>query len=116
MRMAFKQDLIEGIASIDFDCLKENASTAFSSSLLRLFSGTHVITARATIASGNGKGQIQLEQARFDDNTLPGFLVEEAIAIVFRKQEPPFNPTQPSPLPYNIKKIMIHPGYIMVYQ
>ncbi|MEJ2247259.1 MAG: hypothetical protein P8Y80_14460 [Acidobacteriota bacterium] len=116
MRMAFKQDLMEGISSVDFDCLRDTSSKTFSAIILRLFSGTHVITARGTIVSGDGKGHIQLEQVRFDDSVLPNFLVEQAVAAVCGKQDPPFNPMQPSALPYNIKKITIHPGYIMVYQ
>ena len=116
MRMAFKQDVMEGISSVDFDCLRDTSSKTLSAIILRLFSGTHVITARGTIVSGNGKGHIQLEQVRFDDSVLPNFLIEEAIAAVCGKQEPPFNPMRSSPLPYNIIKITIHPGYIMVYQ
>lgn len=116
MRMSFKDDLMEGIASVDFDCLKETSSAAFSAIILQLFSGIHVITARGTIVGGNGKGHIQLDQVRFDDSVLPKFLIQEVIASVCRKQDPPFNPMEPSQLPYNIKKITIHPGYIIVYQ
>lgn len=116
LKMAFKQNLLEGFASVDFDCLKETSSKSLPRLIERLFSGTHAITARGTVVSGDGEGSFQLEQVRFDESTLPKFLVEEAITAVCKSQKPPFDPIQPSPLPYNIKKITIHPGYIMVYQ
>jgi len=35
---------------------------------------------------------------------------------VGRKQDPPFDPMQPSKMPYEIQKVDVHSGYIVVYQ
>ncbi|MBN2319289.1 MAG: hypothetical protein JXR49_09440 [Acidobacteria bacterium] len=116
LKMTFKQDILEGLASVDFDCLKEISSTSIPKYISLLFSGTHVITGRGKILSGDGEGRVQLEQARFDNSRLPNFLIEEAVEAVCETQKSFFNPLQPSPLPYSIKRITVHPGYIMVYQ
>jgi hypothetical protein len=76
----------------------------------------HKLTARGQLLSGNGKASFRLEQARFDNSTLPKALVEEIITAVGRKQNPPFDPLQPSQLFYDIDKVDVHPGHILVYQ
>ena len=81
-----------------------------------LFSGTHTITTRGKLQSDNGKGHFDLEKALFDDKSLPVFLVKEILTSVAQKQDPPFDPMQPSELPYKIDKVDVHPGYIIVYQ
>jgi hypothetical protein len=81
-----------------------------------MFSGTHTLSVRGKLVSKGGKANFQLEQARFDSGTLPNSLVEEIIALVGRKQTPPFDPLQPSQLPYKIQRIDVHPGHALVYQ
>ena len=116
LKLEFLSDFLEGAASVDFDCLKESPSKSLPKLITSLFSGTHIITARGTLASKDGKGIFQLQDARFDNDTLPRFLVEEAITLVCKNQKPPFDPMQTSTLPFNIQRVTVHPGYIMVYQ
>ncbi len=116
LKMTFKQDVLEGLASVDFDCLKEIPSKSVPKYISLLFTGTHVITGRGKILSDDGEGQVQLEQARFDGRMLPNLLIEEVVEAVCESQDSSFNPLQPSRLPYSIKRITVHPGYIIVYQ
>jgi len=114
--MSFRQGFMEGIVSVDFDCLKKASSKSLPKLLTTFFSGTHIITARGTILSDNGKGRFQLEEARFDALVLPGLIVEQLITTLCMQLDPPFDPMEPSPFPYKIKRVRIQPGYIMVFQ
>jgi hypothetical protein len=116
LRVFFEENRLRAIATIDFDRLGET-STRFLSKLISLMlSGTHTISARGRLVSGNGSAYFDLEEAHFDGRTLPKSLVEEIITVVGQKQNPPFDPLRPSTLPYKIEKIDVHSGYIIVYQ
>jgi hypothetical protein len=112
----FEEDRLQGDAIIDFDRLETSSGKLFPKVLSLLLSGVHTITARGQLVSGNGKASFRLEQARFDNSTLPKALVEEIISAVGKKQNPPFDPLQPSQLFYGIQKIDVHSGYVIAYQ
>jgi len=114
--MTFEESRMQGVATIDFDRLGTTSTRFLPKIVSLLFSGTHTITARGQLLSKNGKANFQLEQARFDNSSLPKSLVEEIITSVGRKQNPPFDPLQPSEMPYKIEKVDVHRGYIIVYQ
>jgi hypothetical protein len=116
MRLTLKQDTLEGLASVDFDCLRAKSSESYPGYIAILFTGTHVITSRGKVISDSGEGRIELEHAMFDGNRVPNFLVEEAVEAVCESRNLSFNPLQPSRLPYAIKRITVHPGYLMVFQ
>jgi hypothetical protein len=116
LQMTFEEGNLTGAASIDFDKLG-TVSTKFMPKLLSvLFSGTHRLDARGQLLSRNGEASFRLEQARFDNSNLPKSLVEEIITAVGKKQNPPFDPLQPSKLPYRIEEVDVHQGYITVHQ
>jgi hypothetical protein len=116
LKIKFEEDRLQGVALIDFDRLGKT-STRFMPKLLSfMLSGVHTITARGQLISGNGKASFRLEQAQFDTTTLPKALVEEIITAVGRKQNPPFDPMQPSQLFYDVQKIDVHTGYVLAYQ
>lgn len=116
LQMTFEEGNLRGVASINFDKLG-SASKKFMPKLLSaVFSGTHILDARGQLLSGSGKASFRLGQARFDNSNLPKSLVEEIITAVGKRQNPPFDPLQPSNLPYRIEKVDVHQGYITVYQ
>jgi hypothetical protein len=112
----FEEDKLQAVADIDFDRLGKTSSKLLPKLLSFMLSGVHTLMARGQLVSGNGKASFRLEQARFDNSTLPKALVEEIITAVGRKQKPPFDPLQPSELFYGIQKIDVHPGYVVVHQ
>jgi len=116
LAVTFEEDRLQGIADIDFDRLGAASGKMLPKLISFMFSGVHKLTARGQLLSGNGKASFRLEQARFDNTTLPNALVEEIITAVGRKQNPPFDPLQPSQLFYDIDRVDVHPGYILVYQ
>jgi len=115
--MKFEDDnRLQGVAVIDFDELSMRAKGGLTRLLAQLLSGTHTLTMRGTLQTKAGQGHFVLESATFDDTTLPNFLVEEIISSVGRKQKPPFDPLEPSTMPYRIDHVDVHSGYIVVHQ
>jgi hypothetical protein len=112
----FEEDMLECIATVNFDHLGSTSSRLLPKLLSLMISGVHLVTARGRIVSGNGKARFQLVQARFDNSTLPRSLVEEIISAVGRKQKPPFDPLQASELFDDIDRVEVHMGYILVFQ
>ena len=116
IRLKFEEGRLQAVAIIDFDRL-EFSSTQFLNSLFRkMLTGVHTLSVVGSLVSGAGKANFKLQEARFDALTLPNLLVTEIITAVGRKQNPPFDPMQPSILPYRIEKVDVHSGYIVVYQ
>lgn len=103
-------------AAVDFDRLEFSSAQFWAGLMGKLFSGVHTLSFRGGILSGAGRGQFQLEEARFDDTALPNGLVAEIITALCRRQSPPFDPMQPSEMPFAIKKVELHPGHIIVHQ
>ena len=114
--VALGEDTLQAVATIDFDVLGMNSKSVAAKLFTKLFAGVHNLTVRGKLLARDGKGSFQLEEARFDDTTLPNFLVEEIISAVGKKQKPPFDPMQPNTLPYNIERVDLHREYILVYQ
>lgn len=112
----FEENRLQAVADIDFDRLGKSSSKLFSRLLSLMLSGVHALTVRGQLVSGNGKASFRLEQARFDNTTLPKALVEEIITAVGRRQKPPFDPMKPSELFYGIQKVDVHAGYLVAHQ
>jgi hypothetical protein len=111
-----EESKLQGVASIDFDSLAMNSKTVLTKLMTKMFSGVHTLSVRGKLVTAEGKARFQLEEAYFDDSALPNFLVEEIISAVGRKQKPPFDPMQPSKLPYGIQTVELHPGRALVHQ
>ncbi len=114
--LSFGDDSLKGTAIIDFDKLSMNSTRFLNKLVARLFSGVHSLTVAGKLIANAGKANFQLEEARFDSRVLPNFLVEEIITAVGNKQKPPFDPMQPSQMPFAIKKVDVRRGHILVYQ
>jgi hypothetical protein len=116
IQFAFSESTLQSTAMIDFDVLGAGSKKLSTRLFAGMFSGIHKLMVRGKLVSDGGKAYFQLHEARFDASTIPNFLVEEIITTVGRKQKPPFDPMQPSQMPYHIEKVEIHPGYILIYQ
>jgi len=116
LQVRFEQDRLQARAVIDFDRLRTSSTGLFRNLLAYMFSDTRILDADGRLHTGNGRGRYELEQARFDGRVLPSGLVNEIIAAVGMRQTPPFNPTEPSTLPYGIERVDIEPGRLVAHQ
>jgi hypothetical protein len=112
----FEENRLKATATIDFDRLGVAPSKLLPKLISLMFSGVHTIAADGQLVAKDGKAQFKMNQALFDESALPKPLIEGIISAVGRKQNPPFDPLQPSEMPYEINKVDVHPGYIIVYQ
>lgn len=113
---AFEESRLRCVADIDFDQLRLDSTQLVTQLLARMFSGVHQLSLYGTLWAQEGKARFQLLDARFDSTSLPNLLVEEIISAVGRRQQPPFDPMQPSQMPYRIRRVELHLSWIMVYQ
>lgn len=116
LQMIFQEGHMGAVAVLDFDKLKASSTKMMPRLLSMILSGTHRLDAHGQLLSQKGQANFRLEEARFDDSSLPNALIEEIITAVGKRQKPPFDPLQPSKLPYRIDKVEVHSGYITVYQ
>lgn len=113
---AFKKNQLQIAVSVDFDRIGATSNKLLPKIMGLLLSGTHTIDAQGKLVTSKGNGYFVLEQARFDNKVLPKAFVERVITAVGQKQNPPFDPLQPSKMPYEIKEVDMRQGYIIVYQ
>jgi hypothetical protein len=116
LMIILEENKLQAMATIDFDRLRSASSKVLPKILGYIFSGMHTLAVNGQLFSNEGKAYFRLDQALFDDNALPRYLVEEIITAVGRRQNPPFDPLQPSKIFYEIEKADIHAGYVIVYQ
>jgi len=117
LQLTFEEgNLLQALALIDFDKLEMAPTKPFAHLIANMFSGIHQLTLRGGIVAQAGKASFRLGDARFDGNALPGFLVEEILTAVGRRQNPPFDPLHPTQMPYHIEQVDVHSGYIIVRQ
>jgi hypothetical protein len=107
---------LQAVASIDFDRLQFSSTQLINGFLKAMLTGVHKLTIKGGLISNTGTANFRLDEAQFDSITLPNLLVSEIISAVGRKQNPPFDPMQPSTLPYLIQKVEVHSGYILIEQ
>ena len=112
----FEENRLKATATIDFDRLGTTSSKLLPKLIGLVFSGVHTLAADGQLLAKDRKAWFKMNQTLFDGGTLPKTLIEGIISAVGRKQNPPFDPLQPSEMPYEINKVDVHPGYIIVYQ
>jgi hypothetical protein len=92
---------------IDFDQVEiqgDSVSKTFFKAILR---GKQTIVVDGRLRTDNGKGTYHVEQASINGVPLPPSLVNAILSAVGKRQDPPFDPTQPFDLPYSIKTIKV---------
>jgi hypothetical protein len=114
--MVFEENRLKATATIDFDLLGMASQKLLPKLISLILSGVHTLAADGRLVARDGKAHFELQQALFDGGALPKPLVEGIISAVGRKQNPPFNPLQPSEMPYEIDKVDVKSGYIVVVQ
>ncbi len=116
LRLTLNEGSLRGQALIDFDKLAQGSTNTLTQLIAKMFSGVRELEVSGVLIAGEGKAHFKLQEAQFDGRTLPNALVEEVITAVGRRQDPPFDPMQPSEMPYLIERVDVFRGYIIVRQ
>lgn len=112
----FEENRLEATATIDIDRLGAASQGLLPKLVSLILAGIHTLAADGKLVAEEGKAYFKLEQALFDGTALPKPLIERIISIVGQRQNPPFDPLQSSEMPYEISKVDVKSGYIIVVQ
>jgi hypothetical protein len=107
---------LRATAVIDFDRLNAKSSGNIALLVADLVSGVHELAVQGSLIANSGQAYFKLEEALLDGRVLPRFLVETIITAVALRQDPPFDPMQPSKMPYHIESVEANPGSLVVVQ
>jgi hypothetical protein len=116
LQMQFNVDSIQIAADIDFDAFGDKSVGLPEKLLAAAMSGIHTLTAAGQLHANDGEVYFELSEVQIDEHIVPKFLAEEIISGVARRQKPPFDPLQPSQMPYHIKSVEVRKGMIIIYQ
>lgn len=114
--LVFEENRLKATATIDIDSLGASSQGLLPKLLSLMLSGIHTLAADGKLVTEDGKAYFKMEQALFDGTALPKLLIERIISTVGQRQSPPFDPLQPSEMPYEINKVDVKSGYIIVVQ
>ena len=116
LQIRFNEDSLQIDAVVDLDSFGAASARLSEKLLAAVIRGIHSLSATGFLHAKDGKAYFELTEAYVDDHILPKFLVEEIISGVARRQKPPFDPLQPSQMPYHIKSVDLKAGMVIIYQ
>ena len=116
LTVRFKPAQLQCVAELDFDQLGMSSKKSMTRVLASLFTGAHNLAVSGKLIADAGQAHFELERALFDDVSLPNLLVGEIISTVGKRQKPPFDPMQPTGMPYGIRKVDVGQSFIVIYQ
>ncbi len=95
---------------VDTDQLELKGDALTLGFLRLLLQGKQTLEIEGTLEAENGIGTYLVQEARLSGFPLPANLVNDLLSSVGQKQNPPFDPTQPFPMPFSIESVTFHPG------
>jgi hypothetical protein len=93
--------------TIDFDYDEMRSDSVGAKIFKALLSGKQTIEVEGRLTTEKGKGTYTVERANMNGIPLPPPLVNSILSALGRRQDPPFDPTEPFDLPYGIQTIEV---------
>lgn len=100
---------------VNMDELELNGESVSLGFFKALLEGTQRLEVEGKLVAEDGIGTFTAERARLNDIPIPGSLVNRILSAVGRRQEPPFDPTQPFQMPYGIQRVTVEPGKVTIF-
>lgn len=101
-------------ATIVIDGDKLQLEEGIGSVVKSMFKGKQVLELKGSVHSENGMVYYETESAALNSIPLPGSVVDMLLSSIGKEQQPPFDPTEPFPLPRGIKTLTLEPGRIVL--
>ncbi|MBI3894596.1 MAG: hypothetical protein HY313_01560 [Acidobacteria bacterium] len=114
IRLKFQSDRPTGFVLVDFDKIKETASTTLNPALSYFLQGIHTVGVGGTFSSSNGVGQFHLETVTLDGYTLPQFVVDFLIERYVKSRYPNVALDRPFSLPFSIEQANVEEGAVVL--
>jgi hypothetical protein len=103
-------------AKINFDEIQSAENPASRTWISTLFRGEHTVEATGKIETNNGSGSYDILGVRLDQKEIPRPLVNLLITKLVLPKYPEAKPNSNFELPYEINRIEISPGRLVVHQ
>ncbi|HVO09594.1 MAG TPA: hypothetical protein VMX54_02465 [Vicinamibacteria bacterium] len=112
LQLRLSQDRLGASALVDLDRVKAQLPKGAASGLLMFLGGTLPVEVHGRLASANGQGRIDLEQATVGGVSLPASLVAQIVAMTTKSAAHPqgFDILAPFPLPWSARQLRLEPG------
>jgi len=92
---------------VDFDRVEIKGDSMTETLVRTILRGKQTIDVDGRLVTENGKGTYHVDRASLSGIPLPPSLVNSILSSVGRRQDPPFDPTEPFDLPYSLKTIRV---------
>ena len=79
-----------------------------------LLKGIQTLEIEGKLEAENGLATYRVQEARLSGITLPALLVNNLLSSLGKKNDPPFDPTQPFEMPYGIQSFTFQPGKVIM--
>lgn len=77
-----------------------------------MFKGRQVLELQGSVHGEDGMAHYETQSASLNGVPLPASVVDMLLSSIGKEQQPPFDPTEPFPLPQGIKTLTIEPGSV----
>jgi hypothetical protein len=116
VRIQLLDGSLEANSKINFDEYEKSAAGAKNSLLTAMLSGEHTLDVFADFKSENRMGSYEVSKVLLDQKEIPKPLVDLLIQKYVVPKYPAAKPNSPFPLPYQIEKLDILRGKLVVHQ
>ncbi len=89
----------------------DDVTTAFLRLLLK---GIQTLEIEGKLEAENGLATYRVQEARLSGIPVPARWVNNLLSSLGKKNDPPFDPTQPFEMPYGIQSFTFQPGKVMM--
>ena len=79
-----------------------------------LLRGTQTLEVEGKLQAADGLASYLVQEARLSGISLPAPWVNSLLSSLGKKNNPPFDPTEPFEMPYGIQSVTFHPGKVLM--
>ncbi len=107
-----KQGSFVTVVTVNMDQVQFKDQSLTASLLSVLLRGAHTLEVEGRLQVQEGIGKYQVQQASLDGIALPASVMEMVVSTLGRQQDPPFDLSEPFPMPYGISTVDVQPGQL----
>ncbi len=99
---------------VNVDELQFQGDDVTTGYLRLLLKGIQTLEIEGKLEAENGLATYRVQEARLSGIPVPARLVNNLLSSLGKKNDPPFDPTQPFKMPYGIQSFTFQPGKVMM--
>ncbi len=99
---------------VNVDELQFPVDDVMTGYLKLLLKGIQTLEIEGTLEAEKGLATYRVQEARLSGIPIPARLVNNLLSSLGKKNNPPFDPTQPFEMPYGIQSFAFQPGNVMM--